>query len=92
MPDGLDDNLQVGVAVMNSDDVVVGMVGGRGSSTEPRHPANASSGSSKPFTAYGPLLTFRGQVQHSFDLRYKSLCLSGYQLRDETMVVPYMNA
>ncbi len=75
---------------MNSDGVVVGMVGRRGSS-EWNHATSArSSGSSmKPFTAYGPLFPiFRGQ-EHSFSIRYKSLC---YQLtlRWKTMVVPYM--
>lgn len=58
----LDDNLQVGVAVMNADGVVVGMVGGRGTS-EWNHATQQtrSSGSSmKPFTAYGPLFQYFG--------------------------------
>lgn len=58
----LDDQLQVGVAVMNTDGVVIGMVGGRGN-TEWNHATQQtrSSGSSmKPFTAYGPLLQYFG--------------------------------
>lgn len=59
----LDNNQQVGVAVINSEGIVVGMVGGRDTNSEwNRATQNTrSSGSSmKPFTAYGPLLQYFG--------------------------------
>lgn len=63
----LDDNQQVGVAVMDTKGIVVGMVGGRGN-TEWNHATQQtrSSGSSlKPFTAYGPLLQYFGDQYNS---------------------------
>lgn len=59
----LDDKQQVSAVVINSDGIVVGMVGGRDANSEwNRATQNTrSSGSSmKPFTAYGPLLQYFG--------------------------------
>ena len=60
--DYLDDNQEIGVAVIDKDGIVVGMVGGRGDSEWNRATQNTrSSGSSmKPFTAYGPLFQYFG--------------------------------
>ena len=58
----LDSNQQVGVAVMNNDGVVVGMVGGRGQSdwNHATQTTRSSGSSMKPFTAYGPLFQYFG--------------------------------
>ena len=58
----LDNEQEVGVAVIDSEGVVVGLVGGRGESEWNRAIQNTrSSGSSmKPFTAYGPLFQYFG--------------------------------
>lgn len=70
----LDNEQQVGVAVMNHDGIVVGMVGGRDANSEwNRATQNTrSSGSSmKPFTAYGPLLQYFGS-QYNTASRFDS--------------------
>lgn len=57
-----DDKLEVGVAVMDKDGIVKGLIGGR-TSSEWNHALQTqrSSGSSmKPFTAYGPLFQYFG--------------------------------
>lgn len=58
----LDDNQQVGVTVVNTDGVVVGMVGGRGQSdwNHATQTTRSSGSSMKPFTAYGPLFQYFG--------------------------------
>lgn len=63
----LDDKQQIGVVVMDTNGVVVGMVGGRnGSEWNHATQQTRSSGSSmKPFTAYGPLLQYFGGTYNS---------------------------
>ena len=58
----LDDNQQVGAAVIDSDGIVVGMVGGRGQSdwNHATQTTRSSGSSMKPFTAYGPLFQYFG--------------------------------
>ena len=58
----LDDNQQVGVAVIDTDGIVVGMVGGRGQSdwNHATQTTRSSGSSMKPFTAYGPLFQYFG--------------------------------
>lgn len=59
----LDENEQAAVAVINTDGIVVALVGGRSPEDEFNRALskNRSSGSSmKPFTAYGPLLEYFG--------------------------------
>ncbi len=67
----LDDNQQVGVAVINTDGIVVGLVGSahKGDEFNRAMSSQRSSGSSmKPFTAYGPLLQYFGDKYNTASL------------------------
>lgn len=61
----LDENEQIGATVIDKDGIVVGMVGGRSDDDELNRAIQTtrSSGSSmKPFTAYGPLYQYFGDL------------------------------
>ena len=66
----LDGNQEVGVAVMNTDGVVVGIVGGRGNSdwNHATQTTRSSGSSMKPFTAYGPLFQYFGDSYNTASL------------------------
>lgn len=66
----LDGNQEVGVAVMNTDGIVVGIVGGRGNSdwNHATQTTRSSGSSMKPFTAYGPLFQYFGDSYNTASL------------------------
>lgn len=64
----LDEQQQIAVTAMNQDGIVVGMVGGRKADDELNRAIQKtrSSGSSmKPFTAYGPLIQYLGDIYNT---------------------------
>lgn len=74
----LDSEQQIAVAIMDTNGIVIGMVGSRNSEDELNRAtqANRSSGSSmKPFTAYGPVLQYFGNTYDTSTL----LDTSNYQ-------------
>lgn len=67
----LDENQQIAVSVIDKDGIVVGMVGGRSFDDEwnrAMQQTRSSGSSMKPFTAYGPLLQYKGDQYHSGSL------------------------
>ena len=69
--DGVGGTEQVGVTVMNNDGIVVGIVGSRFENDElnrATQQTRSSGSSTKPFTAYGPLLQYKGDSYNTTSL------------------------
>lgn len=69
--DGVGGNEQVGVTVMDKDGIVVGLVGSRFENDElnrATQQTRSSGSSTKPFTAYGPLLQYKGDSYNTASL------------------------
>ena len=69
--DGIGGTEQVGVTVMNNDGIVVGIVGSRFENDElnrATQQTRSSGSSTKPFTAYGPLLQYKGDSYNTTSL------------------------